>query len=135
MNRKTRSPTDRLCADRASLVRASVFVLALLPAAGWLGGWSVPAALADEDGDHVVSAATTRDEAEHEGGGSGVSLLKLIEPTGIATLSLVAATVFLGYLKGVKRFRARLVLRIHKITGVCALAAGVTHATLVIVLH
>lgn len=135
MNRKTRNPTDRLCADRASLVRASVLALALLLAAGWLGGWSVPAALADEDGDHAVSAAATHDEAGHERGGSGVSPLELIEPTGIATLSLVAVTVCLGFLKGVKRFRTPLVLRIHKITGVCALAAGATHATLVIVLH
>ena len=37
MNRKTRNPTDRLCADRASLVRAGVFVLALFIAAVSLG--------------------------------------------------------------------------------------------------
>ena len=114
---------------------AGVLVLSLLLTAGWLGGWSVPAALAGEDGDHVASAPATRDKAEHERGGSGISPLKLIKPMGIATLSFVAVTVCLGFLKGVKRLRIRLVLRIHKIMGVCALAAGATHATLVFVLH
>jgi len=104
--------------------RAGVIVLALLLAAGWLGGWSASAAL-----------AATRDKAEHERGGSGISPFKFIKPTGIATLSLVAVTVCLGFLKRVKRFRTRLVLRIHKITGVCALAAGATHATLIFALH
>lgn len=56
----------------------------------------------------------------------------LIKPMGIATLALVACTVTLGVLR---RLKPRLLLKIHKICGVCALAAGAAHAALVLCVH
>jgi hypothetical protein len=60
----------------------------------------------------------------------GLSPLKrFVEPTGIATLSLVALTVALGLFRRV--WKPLLLLRIHKVCGVCALVSGLTHATLI----
>jgi len=51
----------------------------------------------------------------------------------VFALSLVALTVGLGILR--RRWRPRVMLRIHKVCGVAALASGVVHATLAIILH
>ena len=70
------------------------------------------------------------DRDDHERVG-GLSPRRLIVPMGIATLVLVAAAVCLGALMGVRRLRRRRLLKIHRIVGVCALAAGAAHAALV----
>ena len=62
-------------------------------------------------------------------------LAKLIVPTGIVTLSLVAVTVLLAVLRRVKRFKARVVMRVHKVTGVSALITGILHAALIVFFH
>jgi hypothetical protein len=49
---------------------------------------------------------------------------------GITTLSLVAATVLLGRLRRVRRLKPRLMLKLHRILGVCALVSGSIQATL-----
>lgn len=74
-------------------------------------------------------------DGEHEHGQTGLFLVRLIVPTGIATLSLVAATGLLAVLRRVKRFKARVVMRVHKIAGVSALVTGIMHAALIILLH
>ncbi len=63
------------------------------------------------------------------------SLISLAEPTGILTLSLVGLTVCLGLLRRVRRLKPRLLLKLHKIVGVCALCSGVVHATIVLLTH
>ena len=48
----------------------------------------------------------------------------------------MAVTVALGFLRRMKALGGpRVVLRIHKIMGVCALAAGVCHLTIILILH
>ena len=70
---------------------------------------------------------------DHEHPAAGPSAARLIEPMGILTLSLVAATVCLGLLRRVRRLKPRLLLRFHKTCGVSALVAGAIHAALVLV--
>jgi hypothetical protein len=72
---------------------------------------------------------------DHEHADGGFSAASMIEPMGAVTLSLVALTVCLGFLRRVRRLSPRLVLRLHKTCGVSALAAGAIHATLVLVAH
>ena len=76
--------------------------------------------------------ATASGEAGHEHAHGGFSSASLIVPMGIATLSLVAITVFLGLFR---RLKPRLMLKWHKRTGVLALLAGTIHAVLVLVAH
>ncbi len=73
--------------------------------------------------------------AAHEHGGEGLSLASFVEPTGILTLSLVALTVCLALLRRAKRFRGRLIMKMHKTAGICTLCAGALHATLVMLAY
>ncbi len=73
--------------------------------------------------------------AGHKHRTRGLSLVALVRPMGIATLSLVALTVLLGLLRRVRRLRPRLLLRIHKTTGVIALISALIHAGLVLFAH
>jgi hypothetical protein len=57
------------------------------------------------------------------------------EPTGILTLSLVALTVCLGLLRRVRRLKPRLLLKLHKIAGICAISSGAFHAMIVLLTH
>ena len=68
-------------------------------------------------------------------GATRLRLIKLVEPAGILTLSLLAATVCLGVLRRVKKLKPRQVLRVHKIAGVTTLVSGVLHATLIVLVH
>ena len=72
---------------------------------------------------------------EHDSPATGVSLFSLAKPTGILTLSLVGLTVCLGLLRRVRRLKPRLLLKLHKIMGFCALISGLTHATIVLLTH
>ena len=60
-------------------------------------------------------------------------LAQLIKPLGIATLLLVGITVTLGILR--RRWKPRLMLKIHKRCGVSALLVGAAHAALVMLLY
>ena len=71
----------------------------------------------------------------HGRGSASLSLAGLIAPTGIITLSLVAVTVLLALLRRVRRFKARVVMRIHKAAGVSALISGILHASLIVFFH
>lgn len=62
-------------------------------------------------------------------------LYKFVKPVGAVALALIALTVCLGFLRRVKALRTRVVMRIHKTTGVCALIVAAIHATIVIILH
>lgn len=74
---------------------------------------------------------------EHENGvyAREFSLMSLIEPSGILTLSLVALTVCLGLLRRVRRLKPRLILTLHKTAGVLTLLSGIIHATTVFLAH
>ncbi len=72
---------------------------------------------------------------EHDSPATGVSLFSLAKPTGILTLSLVGLTVCLGLLRRVRRLKPRLMLKLHKIMGFCALISGLIHATIVLLTH
>lgn len=64
------------------------------------------------------------------------ALRKLFVPAGITALSLIAVTVILGMLRRIKLFGGpRLAMKIHKITGICALLAGATHLMIKLILH
>ena len=82
-------------------------------------------------------AETASGHEGHEGHNHAheFSLAGLVEPTGILTLSLVALTVCLGVLRRVRRLKPRLLLKLHKLVGVCALCSGVVHATIVLLTH
>ena len=84
-----------------------------------------PSAAADG---HAENGHANHDYADTRG-----FLAQLIKPMGILTLSLVAVTVALGVLR--RRWKPRLMLKIHKICGVWALVAGAVHAALVVFLH
>lgn len=75
------------------------------------------------------------EEHEHGNDAHEFSLISLVKPTGIMTLSLVALTVGLGLLRRVRRLRPRLLLKLHKIVGFCALGSGAVHATIVLLIH
>jgi len=62
-------------------------------------------------------------------------LARLIVPTGITTLSLLAVTVLLGVLRRAAHLKTRVVMRVHKTIGVIALVVGLAHAGLVMFLH
>ena len=70
--------------------------------------------------------------AGHEHTHGDFSAVSLIVPMGIATLSLVAVTVFLGLFR---RWSPKLMLKWHKRSGVLALLAGAIHAALVLLAH
>lgn len=55
-------------------------------------------------------------------------IYEYVKPTGILTLSLLAATVCIGLLR---RRKPRLLLKAHKTLGVCALISGLTHGLIV----
>ena len=87
-----------------------------------------------------VGAVAGGEHAGHEDGHDehnkrGFSTAELIVPMGVLTLSLVALTVCLGLLRRVRRLRPRLLLKLHKIAGICALGSGAIHATLVLLIH
>ncbi len=91
----------------------------------------------EEEGHHA--SATSQNEAgkadetgEHEHAHRGFSPVSLIVPMGIATLSLIAVTVFLGLFR---RWSPKLMFKWHKRTGVLALLAGAIHAALVLLLY
>ncbi len=75
------------------------------------------------------------DGHEDDGHAHGISLFSLAKPTGILTLSLVAITVCLGSLRRLRRLKPRLLLKLHKISGLTALISGVIHASIVILTH
>jgi len=82
------------------------------------------------------AAAEGHDENGHlhnEEPNGRILLAELIEPMGILTLSLVAITVALGVFR--RRWKPRLMLKMHKTCGVLALASGAVHAALVVFLH
>ena len=56
-----------------------------------------------------------------------------IEPMGATTLTLLITTVCLALLRRVRWPKPGVILRLHKIAGVCTLCSGLIHATLVIV--
>jgi len=72
------------------------------------------------------------DGSSHEHNGGLSILSKLVVPMGIATLSLVAVTVFLSIFR---RINTRLMMRWHKRTGITALITGAIHAVLVLIAH
>jgi len=82
-----------------------------------------------------VQTDASHEEHEHTNHAHEFSLISLAEPTGILTLSLVVLTVCLGLLRRVKRLKPRLLLKLHKIAGVCALSSGAFHATIVLLTH
>jgi len=59
-------------------------------------------------------------------------LSRMIVPMGIATLSLVAVTIFLSTFR---RINARLMMKWHKRTGFATLISGAIHAILVLIAH
>ena len=75
-------------------------------------------------------AAGGGEHAEH--GHGGFSPTALIEPMGIATLSLVAVTVCLGLFR---RANPKVMLKWHKRLGPIALLSGAVHAMLVMLAH
>jgi len=86
-----------------------------------------------------TAAGAAQDAAPTEASPSGGSqvqtarpapspLTRFIEPTGAATLTLVVLTVALGVFRRV--WKPLVLLRVHKVCGVCALVSGLTHATL-----
>ncbi len=80
-------------------------------------------------------ADANHEEHEHADQAHEFSLIRLAEPTGILTLSLVALTVCLGVFRRVRRLKPKLLLKLHKIVGVSALCSGVIHATIVLLTH
>ena len=91
----------------------------------------------EEEGHHA--SATAQNEAGkpgetggHEHAHWGFSPVSLIVPMGIATLSPIAVTVFLGLFR---RRLPKLMFKWHKRTGVLALLAGATHAALVLLIY
>ena len=78
-----------------------------------------------------VSAVLELEEHEHGDNTGRFSLIMLAEPTGALTLSLVALTVGLVWLRRVRRLKPRTLLKLHKIVGVCALCSGAIHAMIV----
>jgi len=74
------------------------------------------------------------DEHEHAHG-DGFSTRRLIVPMGIVTFVLIALTVLLGLLRRVRALKPRLLLRLHKICGCCALASATIHGGLVLFGH
>ncbi len=82
-----------------------------------------------------AQADAGHEEHEHANYAHEFSLISLAEPTGILTLSLVALTVCLGLLRRIRRLGPRLLLKLHKIVGLCALSSGAIHATIVLLTH
>ena len=82
-----------------------------------------------------VQTDANHEEHEHADYADEFSLISLAKPSGILTLSLVALTVCLGLLRRVRRLRPRLLLKMHKIAGICALSSGAIHATIVLLTH
>ena len=83
----------------------------------------------------AVAGTTGMYEDKHDDHAHEFSLISLAKPTGILTLSLVALTVCLGLLRRIRRLKPRLLLKLHKIAGVCALGSGAIHATIVLLTH
>ncbi len=83
----------------------------------------------------AVASTTRMDEHKHDDHVHEFSLISWAKPTGILTLSMVGLTVCLGVLRRVRRLKPRLLLKLHKIAGVCALGAGAVHATIVLLTH
>ncbi len=85
------------------------------------------------------SAAEEQDSHDHgpkQSSSLKPVLRKLFIPAGITALSLIAVTVTLGLLRRMKLFGGpRLAMKIHKITGVCALLAGAAHLTIKLILY
>ena len=91
---------------------------------------------AQEHGDiESVQADTNHEEHEYGDLAHEFSLMSLAKPTGILTLSLVGLTVCSGLLRRVRRLKPRLLLKLHKIAGICALSSGAIHATIVLLTH
>ena len=122
-----------------------VFVLAACPPAYGDAEEATAPEAAEADAPAAEGNAETADrpaaaEDEHGrrrrmSGATKLRLMKLVEPAGILTLSLLAVTVCLGMLRRVKKLGSRQVLRVHKIAGVAALVSGVLHATLIVLVH
>lgn len=85
----------------------------------------------------LVIAATSAACLADAGAGThaGFQARSLIKPLGIATLSLIALTICLARLRRVRRLNTRLVMRLHKASGVCTLCVGIIHATIIFVFH
>lgn len=88
-----------------------------------------------ETADRPAAAEDEHGRRRRMSGATKLRLMKLVEPAGILTLSLLAVTVCLGVLRRVKKLGSRQVLRVHKIAGVAALVSGVLHATLIVLVH
>jgi len=69
--------------------------------------------------------------AEHAHGG-GITAASLIEPLGITTLTLLLLTAGAGLLR---RKSPRLLLKLHKALALLTVLAGLSHATLVFLVH
>jgi YHS domain-containing protein len=84
----------------------------------------------------LVQFADETQQHDHvQGSSGGLTLTRLTRPTGIATLSLVAMTVCLGLLRKLKRPGPRVLLKLHKTAGICALCSGAIHAAIVLLGH
>jgi hypothetical protein len=77
----------------------------------------------------AASADTAEEQDTPEHAGAHLHPASLIEPMGVLTLALIAATVALGVFR---RLKPRRMLRWHKILGVAALISGAAHASLVL---
>ncbi len=76
--------------------------------------------------------AAHHDNGSHQHGNGLLVLSVLVVPMGIATLSLVAITVFLSVFR---RLRPHLMLKWHKRFGFISLISGAIHAILVLLTH
>ncbi len=82
-----------------------------------------------------VDAGSKIEEHDVHNHADEFSLASLAEPTGALTLVLVAVTVCLGVLRRVRKLKPRLLLKLHKIIGFCALGSGLIHATIILLGH
>ena len=85
--------------------------------------------------DLAVAGTTRMYQHKHTNHAHEFSLIKFTEPTGILTLSIVALTVCLGLLRRVRRLKPTLLLKLHKIAGICALGSRAFHATIALLTH
>ena len=130
-------PIRRRGMFQSLMLSAYIALLALGIAASICYGDEQHSRVGGQSRDEAASpqADASHEEHEHANRAYEFSLIRLAEPTGILTLSLVALTVCLGVLRRVRRLRPRLILKLHKIVGFCVLGSGAIHATIVLLTH